>query len=103
VEAMLLMAAGLLKEPAPFVLQKSLGDFAVTYELNAYCDDPQRMAQLCTGCTRISSMFSTSTGVQIMTPAYEGDPESPKVVPKNRWYLSPAKPTDALSKDGYTP
>ncbi len=41
VEAMLLMAAerteGLAREPAPFVLQKALGDFCVTYELNAYC------------------------------------------------------------------
>jgi len=35
-------------------------------------------------------------GVQIMTPAYEGDPEIPKVVPKDQWYLAPAKP-DASS------
>jgi hypothetical protein len=25
-----------------------------------------------------------------MTPAYEGDPELPKVVPKERWYTTPA-------------
>ena len=30
-------------------------------------------------------------GVQIMTPAYEGDPESPKVVPKDQWFVAPAK------------
>lgn len=40
VEAMLLAAAdrtpGLRKQPPPFVLQKSLGDFAVTYEINVY-------------------------------------------------------------------
>ena len=29
-------------------------------------------------------------GVQIMTPAYEGDPEQPKLVPKDQWYASPA-------------
>ncbi len=44
VEAMLKLAAdrteGLLKQPEPFVLRKELGDFAVTYELNAYCSDP---------------------------------------------------------------
>src|ERR1044072_566544 len=48
VEAMLLMAAertpGLLKEPPPFVLQKGLGDFSVTYEINVYCDNPKAMA-----------------------------------------------------------
>jgi small-conductance mechanosensitive channel len=50
VEAMLKLAAertpGLLKEPQPFVLQKSLGDFAVTYELNVYVDDPHGMAAI---------------------------------------------------------
>jgi hypothetical protein len=30
-------------------------------------------------------------GVQIMTPAYEGDPEQPKLVPKDQWYAAPAK------------
>ncbi len=30
-------------------------------------------------------------GVQIMTPAYEGDPAEPKVVPKERWHLAPAQ------------
>jgi len=28
--------------------------------------------------------------VQIMTPSYEGDPESPKVVSKDRWFAAPA-------------
>ena len=45
VEAMLIEAAGrtpgLLREPAPFVLLKSLGDFAVNYEINVYSDQPQ--------------------------------------------------------------
>jgi hypothetical protein len=34
-------------------------------------------------------------GVAIMTPAYERDPEEPKVVPKEKWYLSPARPDHA--------
>jgi hypothetical protein len=33
-------------------------------------------------------------GVQIMTPAYEGDPDQPKVVPKEKWHAAPAKPDD---------
>ena len=31
-------------------------------------------------------------GVAIMTPAYEGDPEQPKFVPKDQWYAAPAQP-----------
>ena len=36
-----------------------------------------------------------------MTPAYEGDPEIPKVVPKDQWYLAPAAP-DSASERGQT-
>ena len=104
VEAMLRLAAertpGLLKEPAPFILQKSLGDFAVTYELNAYCDDPQRIALLYTAMHQSILDVFNEHGVQIMTPAYEGDPEKPKVVPKDQWYVSPAKPIQASVKVG---
>ena len=42
-------------------------------------------------------------GVQIMTPAYEGDPPTPKVVPKDQWYVAPATPTDAPVHDGNKP
>ena len=94
VEAMLRLAAertpGLLKEPPPFVLQKSLGDFAVTYELNVYCDNPQGMARFYTALHQNILDVFNEYGVQIMTPAYEGDPEAPKVVPKDQWFSAPA-------------
>ena len=84
---------GLLREPPPFVLQKSLGDFCVTYEINVYCDVPQQMAVLYTALHRNILDVFNEYGVQIMTPAYEGDPERPKVVPKEEWYAAPAKPS----------
>lgn len=37
-------------------------------------------------------------GVQIMTPAYEGDPQTPKVVPKDQWFTAPATPPPAASE-----
>ena len=104
---MLLLAAartpGLLKEPAPFVLQKSLGDFAVTYELNAHCDNAQAMARLYTAMHQSVLDVFNEHGVQIMTPAYEGDPEKPKVVPKEQWYQAPAQPPQTGSRDGQKP
>ena len=104
VEGMLLLAAartpGLLKEPLPFVLQKSLGDFAVTYELNAYCDHAQSMARLYTAMHQNVLDVFNEHGVQIMTPAYEGDPEKPKLVPKDQWYQAPAIAPETASKDG---
>jgi len=95
VEAMLLIAAertpGIMSDPKPFVRQLSLGDFAVTYEINVYCDDPHTMAQIYTALHRNILDVFNEHGIQIMTPAYEGDPESPKVVPKEQWFTAPAK------------
>jgi small-conductance mechanosensitive channel len=94
VEAMLVLAAertpGLSMEPPPFVLQKKLGDFAVTYELNVYCRDVPAMMRLYSALHRSILDVFNEYGVQIMTPAYEGDPEVPKVVPPKDWYTSPA-------------
>ena len=96
VEAMLLEAArrtpGLRPDPPPFVFQLQLGDFCVTYELNVYCADPLKMRATYSDLHRHILDVFNEYGVQIMTPAYEGDPEIPKVVPKEQWYLAPAKP-----------
>ena len=98
VEAMLLEAAGrtpgLLKEPPPFVLQQALGDFCVTYELNVYCDRPNDMTKFYTLLSRNILDVFNEYGVQIMTPAYMADTEQPKIVPKDQWYTSPAKPPE---------
>lgn len=98
VEAMLLLAAdrtpGLLKDPAPFVLQASLGDFAVNYEINVHVDNAQAMERLYAELHRSILDVFNEYGVQIMTPAYERDPDQAKVVPKAQWFIAPAKPPD---------
>ena len=80
-------AEGISKDLPPFVLQKLLGDFAVTYELNVYCKDPLNMMKLYTALHQNILDVFNENNVQIMTPAYEGDPHEPKVVPKDKWYL----------------
>jgi len=96
VEAMLIEAAGrtpgLLRNPPPFVLQKALGDFAVTYEINVYTDQPQGGPKLYAALHRSILDVFNEYGVQIMTPAYEGDPEQAKLVPKDKWFELPARP-----------
>jgi len=93
VEAMLLLAAentnGILKEPKPFIRQKSLADFAVNYELNVYCDDASKMMKLYTEMHRNIQDVFNENGIQIMTPAYREDPPEPKVVPKEQWFTPP--------------
>jgi small-conductance mechanosensitive channel len=83
VHELLLAAAtetdGLLSDPEPFVLQTALGDFAVSYELNAYSEAPNRMAAIYSALHQhIQDQFQRA-GVQIMSPHYENDPPSPKL------------------------
>jgi small-conductance mechanosensitive channel len=96
VEGILLEAAGktegVLKEPAPYVWHLSLGDFCVTYELNVFIADALAAGPVRTALTRnVLDGFNTY-GVQIMTPAYEGDPAQPKIVKREDWHLAPAPP-----------
>ncbi len=94
VEAMLLEAAvrteGLRRDPSPFVLQMELRDFSVTYEINVFCDKPHSMLAFKTALHRNILDVFNEYGIQVMVPAYEGDPEQPKIVPKERWYAAPA-------------
>jgi small-conductance mechanosensitive channel len=98
IHAMLIMAAqktsGLRHNPAPFVFQKSLDDFYVRYELNAYTDKPQEMVEIYSDLHQNIQDVFNEYGVQIMSPNYVRDPEQPKVVPKDQWYTLPAKRED---------
>lgn len=106
VHALLLLAAeqtkGILREPTPFIRQKSLADFYVIYELNVYTDDPPQMGRIYTDLhTNIQDAFN-EYGVQIMSPNYENDPAERPVVPKDRWYAAPAVPPDlVVNRDGF--
>jgi small-conductance mechanosensitive channel len=89
VDAMLKLAAsrteGLLKNPPPFVQKMVLADYAVNYEINAYCKDVDSMKSIYTRLhENILDVFNENN-VQIMTPSYVNDTEIPKVVPKDQW------------------
>jgi small-conductance mechanosensitive channel len=81
VEAMLLTAAqrtqSVAREPPAFVLQRNLGNFAVEYELNVYCNDASFRARALSELHRNILDVFNEYGVQIMTPAYEDDPRQP--------------------------
>jgi small-conductance mechanosensitive channel len=61
---------GILDEPEPFVLQTALGDYAVSYELNAYTKMPKMMQLLYSRLhTNIQDTFAES-GIEILSPVY---------------------------------
>jgi small-conductance mechanosensitive channel len=61
---------GVLKEPKPFVLQTSLDDYYVSYELNAYTKDPSWMAVLYSRLHQKIQDHFTDAGVEIMSPGF---------------------------------
>lgn len=100
VHAMLLEAArrtvGVLKEPAPYVIQTALSDFYVEYKLVA-CAGPEaprlRAEAMSALHANILDVFN-EYGVQIMSPHFFEDPPQAKVIPKERWYEAPARRPD---------
>jgi small-conductance mechanosensitive channel len=61
---------GFEDEPPPFVLQRSLDDFFVTYEINAYTMRPEEMAVLLSRLHQnIQDAFHRG-GIEIMSPHY---------------------------------
>jgi len=60
----------ILKTPEPFVLQTSLDDFYVTYEINAYTDQANKMATIYAELHQNIQDKFNEAGVEIMSPHY---------------------------------
>ncbi len=61
---------GVLQQPPPFVLQTDLQDFYVRYEINAYTDEPNRMATIYSQLHQNIQDAFYQAGVEIMSPHY---------------------------------
>ncbi len=70
----------ILEEPAPFVFQTSLNDYYVTYELNAYTQQPEKMAATYSELHQNIQDYFNAAGVEILSPAYsafrDGNPST---------------------------
>lgn len=60
----------ILEEPAPFVLQTALGDFSVSYELNAYTNNPSIMPQIYSQLHQNIQDKCNEAGIEILSPQY---------------------------------
>ncbi len=61
---------GLLKDPAPFVLQTALDDFYVRYQLNAHTAQPSQMALIYSDLNRNLLDAFNLAGIEILSPHY---------------------------------
>jgi small-conductance mechanosensitive channel len=62
-----------LDEPKPFVLQTSLDDFYVSYELNAYTAKPNVMPRIYSDLHQHIQDRFNDAGVEIMSPHYRAE------------------------------
>jgi small-conductance mechanosensitive channel len=65
--------ADVLTDPKPFVLQTSLDDFYVSYELNACTDKPNVMARIYSELHQNIQDKFREAGVEIMSPHYRAE------------------------------
>lgn len=94
VQALLLAAAGrtsfALRDPAPYVLTSGLTEFSVEYKLMIrIARAEERYRALSELHAHVLDAFNEH-GVQIMVPAFEGQPEGRVLVPRERWFEPPA-------------
>lgn len=79
---------GIRATPEPFVLQTSLNDSHVSYELNAFTDVPVVMPRLYSELHRNIQDAFAAAGVEIMSPLYaavrDGNPSTLPAAPKRR-------------------
>lgn len=60
----------ILKEPAPFVLQTSLDDFYVSYQINAYTRESNKQAVIYSELHQNIQDLCNNAGIEIMSPHY---------------------------------
>jgi small-conductance mechanosensitive channel len=65
-----LATEGVLRDPAPFVLQTALNDFYVSYELNAYTAKPREMQNIYSVLHQNIQDRFNEAGVEINSPHY---------------------------------
>lgn len=61
---------GVQEAPEPFVLQRSLDDYSVSYELNAYTDDARHMLSTYSKLHQNIQDRCGRAGIEILSPLY---------------------------------
>lgn len=89
------------ENPKPFVLQTSLDDFYVSYQINGYTNMPVKQAVIYSDLHAIIQDKFAQNGVEIMSPHYRANREGPDTTPQEEPLkpVSAAKPTIDLNKE----
>ncbi len=76
----------IIAKPEPFVLQTSLDDFYVSYELNAYTEKPKLMPKIYSHLHQNIQDKCNEAGIEILSPHYRAARDgNPLAVPQEYW------------------
>jgi small-conductance mechanosensitive channel len=93
-----------LTKPAPFVLQTSLDDWYVSYEINAYTKEPEFMAGIYSDLHKNILERFDAAGVEIMSPHYyamrDGNLTTVPSILGDTNYVQPAFRVDTVAARG---
>jgi small-conductance mechanosensitive channel len=94
----------ILSDPAPFVLQSSLDDFFVSYQLNAYTDAPSLMPIIYSALHQSIQDKANEVGIEIMSPHYSALRDgNHSTIPENYLpedYQAPSFGIKSINRDG---
>ncbi len=68
-----LLTEAILQEPTPFVLQTSLDDFYVAYQINAYTREASRQAHMYSQLHQNIQNVCNERGIEILSPHYRAE------------------------------
>lgn len=72
----------ILDDPHPFVLQTSLDDFYVSYQINAYTQEPSKQAKIYSDLHKHIQDVCSENNIEIMSPHYRAERDGPVTTPK---------------------
>jgi small-conductance mechanosensitive channel len=93
---------GVNETPKPFVLQTSLDDFYISYQINAYIKDARRLLRIKSALHQNIQDEFNRAGVEIMSPHYRSERDGNPVTIPDEWEieLPPVKGTGGQGDKG---
>jgi small-conductance mechanosensitive channel len=88
-----LATANVLADPKPFVLQTALNDFYVSYELNAYTDQPRRMQFIYSELHQNIQDKFNEAGVEICSPHFSALRDGNKIAVPEQYIAADYRPS----------
>lgn len=90
----------ILKTPIPFVLQTSLDDFYVSYQINAYTREPNKQATIYSDLHQNIQDLCNAAGIEIMSPHYRAARDgNQSTIPANQLPKGYKAPSFRFRKD----